>query len=200
MAQRSEDIRELLAQEIAGKEEELKALKHALADLDAAIKAANAAREAASSVRAVSTADKAREAARQERESTLQQGMVIERKQEAPRQQEQPNPSPAPKPAPKPAPEPVAPPPTPLHVHWPTPAGKYANMKVWKAIQDLLTEHRASMSVEEITAELEKGGAHLGDNPVRTVSAAISYMNDKIFHVSKSGGRTMVSVLRPSEF
>lgn len=74
-------------------------------------------------------------------------------------------------------------------------ARKYVNLKVWKAVQTLLFERAEKMSIEEIARELKAGGASLGDSPVRTVATAVGYMNTKIFHVTKSGGKTLVDLI-----
>lgn len=75
--------------------------------------------------------------------------------------------------------------------------GRYANMKVWRAVQHVLTEKRRAMTFEEIVHCLQEGGASLGPSPMRTVTTAVGYMNDKIFHVSKHNNVTTVSVLQP---
>lgn len=63
----------------------------------------------------------------------------------------------------------------------------------------LLSEKVEQMSLEEIARDLKVGGLVLGDSPVRTVATAVGYMNDKIFHVSKSGGKTLVGLLSVRE-
>jgi len=186
--------------EIRRREQQLASLREALAQLDAAL-------EAAAKAHAVSAALAERPLTAQAAEATreVRSGMHAVATPSVP------PPQPSVQAAPAPPPMPVAPviesapaaPPSIAPVvnatPRPTNSGPYANMKVWRAVQEMLTEHRKSMTLEEIVRHLQEGGASLGSSTIRTVSTAIGYMNDKIFHVSKSGGETYVNLLRPAE-
>jgi len=188
--------------EIRRREHQLASLREALAQLDAALE--TAAKAHAASVAAMERSMAAEAAAATQ---VVRSGMHAVAVPPPPaREQSAPEPT-VPKPEPTP-PAPVAvhtpavaPVVTTAHVpHRPSSSGRYANMKVWRAVQEMLTEHRKSMTLEEIVQKLQEGGASLGDSPVRTVSTAVGYMNDKIFHVAKSGGETYVNLLRPADY
>jgi len=174
--ERAEDIRSTLAQEIARKEVELGQLRHTLRALDSALAAAAEAHARSAAAHALSKASQIAAEARRYEKPTASPMEV--------------------KPA-KPLPAPVSP-----HLagekvqpRRPSSTGKYVNLKVWKAVQTLLFERAEKMSIEEIARELKAGGASLGDSPVRTVATAVGYMNTKIFHVTKSGGKTLVDLI-----
>lgn len=206
-------MRALLMQEIKRKEDELASLRHSLSVLEEAIKMVASAYATSKAVQERNLAAQAlalaeqleREAASKAQEAASLASRAIPEpvveepfvpvRVEVPPVVQQPVAVTEP---PTPSPAPVAPP----VAHRTSPAhhGKYSNLKIWKAIQNLITENQGAMTIDEIVQALQQGGAHLGESPTRTVTAAISYMNDKIFHVSKSGNRTLISVLRPSEF
>ncbi|MBS1816278.1 MAG: hypothetical protein JSS87_15515 [Acidobacteria bacterium] len=199
-----DDVRAALVKEIRRREHQLASLREALAQLDAALQAATAAHAAS-----VAAAERSMAAQAAAATQTLRSGMhaVAAPPVTLAREFVSARTAPAvPKaernyavPAPAPAPVTTSGASTHAH-HRPVPSGRYANMKVWRAVQEMLTEHRKSMTLEEIVHKLQEGGATLGDSPVRTVSTAVGYMNDKIFHVAKTGGETYVNLLRPAEF
>ena len=203
--QQPDDVRAALVKEIRRREQQLAGLREALAQLDAALEAAAkahaasvAAMERSLAAEAAAVAQTVRSgmhavAVAPPREYTLAEPVAAAPKPEPVQT--------APQAAPVVTHTPVAAPVANTHVpHRPTSAGRYANMKVWRAVQEMLTEHRKSMTMEEIVEKLQQGGASLGDSPVRTVSTAVGYMNDKIFHVAKSGGETYVNLLRPADY
>jgi hypothetical protein len=211
-----EEIRKALVQEIALREKELQFLRETLSTLDKALQAADAAKTRVTAAREYSVAKKALAAAEEAWTTAASQPTGGTGTHKIARQ-----PVPDPKPAPPIVQEakaeklpPLAPveaalqappvavaPTTPVQRSFSgdrqSPQGKYVNMKLWKAIQNLLQE-RGQLSLEEIVYELQQGGASLGDNPARNVSTAVSYMNDKIFHVNKRGEKMVVSLLNSS--
>jgi|GEM_PF-2875407 len=203
------DTRAELVKQIAGMESQLQFLRDTLASLDAAMDAALKAQARSAEARAKSAAALAEFMAAQSRMMAAAPPLVarapvaavsvaadpvpaVEEKPESP-------PEKAADPLREKRQEPVASlsfAPLPPR---PNAAGRYANMKVWKAVQMLLSEKVEQMSLEEIARDLKVGGLVLGDSPVRTVATAVGYMNDKIFHVSKSGGKTLVGLLSVRE-
>ncbi|ADV80848.1 hypothetical protein [Terriglobus saanensis] len=194
--ERTDDIRATLAQEITRKEDELTHLRQTLKSLDSALAAAAEAHARSAAAHSLYAASQIAADAR--RAETLVAPVLP------------PEPLPAPAIAAEPAPvvlqkeiepaKPLAPllPPVAEQVQpqrTAAPPGKYVNLKVWKAVQTLLFERAEKMSIEEIARELKAGGASLGDSPVRTVATAVGYMNTKIFHVTKSGGKTLVDLI-----
>lgn len=201
--QQPDDVRAALVKEIRRREQQLASLREALAQLDAALEAAAKAHAASAALAERPLTAQAAEATREVR-SGMHAVVTPSALPPQPSVQAAPVSPPSAPVAPAPVIESV--PAVPLSVApvvhatpRPVNTGPYANMKVWRAVQEMLTEHRKSMTLEEIVRHLQDGGASLGSSPIRTVSTAIGYMNDKIFHVSKSGGETYVNLLRPAE-
>lgn len=209
--QQPDDVRAALVKEIRRREQQLASLREALAQLDAALEAAAKAHAASLATTERSLTSQAAAMTRE-----VKSGMHTVGQPVPPPQPVQADPAPASPPAPVQPPvvqtakiatsAPATPAPVATstieiqHVPLrPSNSGPYANMKVWRAVQEMLTEHRKSMTLDEIVRHLQEGGASLGSSPLRTVSTAIGYMNDKIFHVSKSGGETYVNLLRPAD-
>lgn len=209
----ADEIRAQLVKEIERRQQQLDSLRDALASLDAALDAAAAAHAASLAAIERSLGAQVAAATRMARSSThavaaaiapppapVSDGPATPQQVEAPRVA-------VATPEAAHATVAVSPAPTPVEKHTsgdraaaPTRhlnLGRYANMKVWRAVQHILTEQRRALTLEEIVRFLYDGGASLGESPMRTVSTAVGYMNDKIFHVSKSGGVTTVSVLQP---
>jgi hypothetical protein len=235
--ERTDDIRETLAQEILRKEVELNELRQTLTALDTALAAAAEAHARSAAAHALSLASRLA-ADGQRIESTiapvtlpptveaidpipepatapaaLQEEIepadassvkVFKERRATPRAPGATRSVSAVKDTPEaaPAPQPVVAPlpgssvvPEQIQGVRTSPPGKYTNLKVWKAVQTLLFERAEKMSLEEIARELKAGGATLGESPVRTVATAVGYMNTKIFHVTKSGGKTLVDLM-----